>query len=231
MGLLCALRDKAASIQNIAARPRGTETGEQILLDVPALAEGKAFYKVIAAEHSPDHALLAYAVDEQGSEIHTIYIKDLASGAVLPGPVCNGAGNFSWSPDSAYLFWTFRDDNGRPAKIYRRPARGSEADDVMIYDEPDDGMFISTGVTESGAFILINSSNHNQSEFFVIPASTPTAAPRSFHPRQPEVLYTPTHWNGHWYILTNADGAVDFKIMQCAESANRQSALAGFYCA
>jgi oligopeptidase B len=27
------------------------------------------------------------------------------------------------------------------------------------------------------------------------------------------MLYTPTHWNGRWYVLTNADGAVDFKVM------------------
>ncbi|MGH1557511.1 hypothetical protein ACRAWD_06025 [Caulobacter segnis] len=28
-------------------------------------------------------------------------------------------------PTASGLFWTFRDDNGRPAKIYRRPARGA----------------------------------------------------------------------------------------------------------
>ena len=50
-----------------ARRPRGAEGPEQVLLDVDAQAQGKTFYKVIAAEHSPDHALLAYAVDEQGS--------------------------------------------------------------------------------------------------------------------------------------------------------------------
>ena len=36
--------------------------------------------KVISAQHSPDHDLFAYAVDEQGSEIYTVYVKDLASG-------------------------------------------------------------------------------------------------------------------------------------------------------
>jgi len=33
-----------------------------------ALAQGHAFFQVSAAEHSPDHALLAYAADDQGSE-------------------------------------------------------------------------------------------------------------------------------------------------------------------
>jgi oligopeptidase B len=43
---------------------------------------------------------------------------------VLESPVESTTGDFCFSPDSQWLFWTFRDDNGRPAKIYRRPARG-----------------------------------------------------------------------------------------------------------
>jgi oligopeptidase B len=48
-----------------ARRPRGSEGPEQVLIDVDAQAAGKTFYKVIAAQHSPDHTMYAYAVDEQ----------------------------------------------------------------------------------------------------------------------------------------------------------------------
>ncbi|MFO1016297.1 MAG: S9 family peptidase [Hyphomonadaceae bacterium] len=196
-----------------ARRPRGAEGPEQVLLDVDAQAQGKTFYKVIAAEHSPDHALLAYAVDEQGSEIYTIYVKDLASGQTLASTIANCTGDFCWSPDSQLIFWTFRDDNGRPAKIYRRPARGGE--DTLVYDEPDEGFFLSVTPTESHEYILINAGNGAQSEIYTIPAANPTAQPTLFHGREDELLYTPTHWNGRWYVLTNADNAVDFKIMTC----------------
>jgi protease II len=54
-----------------------------VLIDVDAQAQGKTFYKVIAGQHSPDHSLFAYAVDEQGSEIYTVYVKDLATGQTL----------------------------------------------------------------------------------------------------------------------------------------------------
>jgi oligopeptidase B len=198
-----------------ARRPRGQEGSEQILINVEEQARGKTFYKVISAHHSPDHALYAYAVDEQGSEIYTVYVKDLASGETLAGPVTNCTGDFCWSPDSRFLFWTFRDNNGRPAKIYRRPARGGE--DTLVYDEPDDGFFLSVTPTESRSFILISAGNGAQSEYHTIPANDPIAAPTLFHGREPELLYAPTHWNGRWYILTNGDGAVDFKIMTCAE--------------
>jgi oligopeptidase B len=125
--------------------------------------------------------------------------------------VTNCTGSFAWSPDSSLIFWTFRDDNGRPAKIYRRPVRGGE--DTLVYDEPDDGFFLDVGPTESHEFMLISAGNGSQSEYYTIPASNLTAQPALFSARETDLLYTITHWNGRWYVLTNADGAVDFKIM------------------
>ncbi|MGV8930376.1 MAG: S9 family peptidase, partial [Brevundimonas sp.] len=46
----------------------------ELLLDANALAEGKAYSEVSAADHSPDHALFAYAEDAQGSEVHQIFV-------------------------------------------------------------------------------------------------------------------------------------------------------------
>lgn len=209
-----------------ARRPRGRLDGEEILLNVNDLAAGKAFCKVILAEHSPDHALLAYAVDEQGSEIYTVHVKDLATGSVLPSPIVDCYGDFVWSPDSQFIFWTFRDDNGRPARIFRRPARGDS--DALVYEESDEGMFIAPHISESRAFVLIHSGNQEQTEYHYIPAATPTAAPRVFHPREAGHLYTPTHWNGRWHVLTNADGAVDFKVMTCLEGTTGKASWSEF---
>lgn len=202
--------ETGAQHPKFARQPRGGGT-EQVLIDVDVQARGKTFYKVIAAQHSPDHKLFGYAVDEQGSEIYTIYVKNLETGQTLGHTITNCTGDFTWSPDADWIFWTFRDDNGRPAKIYRRAAFGGE--DHLVYDEPDDGFFLSVSVTESREYILISAGNGAQSEYYYIPAGTPEIVPFPFHNREPELLYTPTHWNGRWYILTNADGAVDFKVM------------------
>ena len=207
-------------------RPRGQDGPEEVLIDVDAQAAGKTFYRVISAQHSPDHTLFAYAVDEQGSEIYTVYVKDLASGETLASQIADCYGNFVWSPDSQHIFWTFRDDNGRPARIYRRPARGGE--DALVYDEPDDGFFLGVYNSESRDYIVITTGNNAQSEYHTIPAATPEAAPTLFSAREDELLYTPTHWNGRWYVLTNADGAVDFKLMVCDEGATARSAWREF---
>ena len=192
-------------------KPRAGGTS-QLLLDANALAEGKAYSEVSAADHSPDHALFAYAEDAQGSEVHHIYIKDLATGVVLPDPIGSATGDFTFSPDSQWIFWTNRDDNGRPDKIFRRSARGGETS--LVYEEADDGMFISVGRTADDAFIVISIANQETSEARLIAGATPTAAPVVLEPRQVGRLYDADHWGDRWVIRTNADDAVDFKIVE-----------------
>ena len=192
-----------------ARRPRGGG-GEQVLIDENALAEGKAFFQVGAAHHSPDHALFAWAADAQGSEYYEIRVKDLATGEEVSAPVESAYGDFVFSPDSQWIFWIWRDENARPAKVFRRPARGGE--DVLVYEEQDDGMFLGVGVTSDDSHILIHVGNQETTELWLIPATEPTAAPAVAEPRRTGVKYSLDHWTDRWVIRTNDDGAVDFKL-------------------
>lgn len=189
----------------------------QLLLDCNALAEGKAYSEVSAVEHSPDHELFAYAEDAQGSEVFKIYVKDLATGEVLPNPIESATENFTFSPDSQWIFWTNRDDNGRPDKIFRRPARGGET--ALVYEETDDGMFQSVGRTSDDAFIIIGIGNQETSEGRIIPGTNPTATPVVVEPRHTGRLYDLDHWGDRWVIRTNADDAIDFKVVEAPTDA------------
>ncbi|MBN9320389.1 MAG: S9 family peptidase [Caulobacterales bacterium] len=195
------------------ARDGGPET---VLLDEEVEAQGKPFYSVNAAAHSPDHALFAWAVDEQGSEVCRIFVKDLATGEIVSEPVDSSTGDFCFSPCSQWLFWTWRDEEGRPAKIFRRPARGG--DDALVYEEPDDGFFLGVGVVASDAFIVVGAGNQETSEAWLIPASDPTAAPVVLAPRETGVRYEVEHWRGQFVIRTNVDGAVDWKLVTAPEA-------------
>jgi oligopeptidase B len=198
-----------------ARRPRGQKgggesDGEEILLDEEALSKGKPFFQVGAAHHSPDHALYAWAADEQGSEYYTLRVKDLATGQELGTPVESAYGDFAFSPDSRWIFWIWRDENARPAKVFRRSARGGE--DVLVYEETDDGMFLGVGAASDDSHILIHVGNQETTEIWLIPAADPTADPVVAEPRQVGVKYSLDHWTDRWVIRTNADGAVDFKL-------------------
>jgi len=195
-----------------ARRPRGREDGEEILLDEDALAKGKAFFQVGAASHSPDHKLYAWAADEQGSEYYQIRFQDLVTGEALGHSIDSAYGSFAFSPDSQWVFWIWRDENARPSKVYRRPARGGE--DVLVYEERDEGMFLGVGVASDRSHILIHVGNQETTELLLIPASEPTAVPVVAEPRREGIKYELDHWSDRWVIRTNDDGAVDFKLVQ-----------------
>jgi oligopeptidase B len=193
-----------------ARRPRGRADGEVVLLDEDALAKGKAFFQVGAAHHSPDHRLYAWAADEQGSEYYTIHFKDLATGEALGHQIDSAYGDFTFSPDSQWIFWIWRDENARPSKVFRRPARGGE--DVLVYEELDDGMFLGVGTTSDDSHVVIHVGNQETTEIWLIPAATPEAPPVLAEPRRVGVKYELDHWTDRWIIRTNDDDAVDFKL-------------------
>jgi oligopeptidase B len=184
----------------------------QLLLDANLLAEGKAYSEVAATEHSPDHTLFAYAEDAQGSEVHQIFTRDLVTGELLPDPIQSANGNFTFSPCSCWIFWTNRNENGRPDKIFRRPARGGET--TLVYEEADEGMFIGVGRSADDRFILIGIQNQETSEARFIPGDSPTAEPRVIAERIVAQRYDVDHWDDRWVIRTNADDAIDFKIVE-----------------
>ena len=193
-----------------ARRPRGAADAEEVLLDEDAVAKGKAYFHVGAASHSPDHALFAWAADEQGSEYYTIRVKDLATGSEVGPPLESAYGDFVFTPDSRWIFWIWRDENARPAKVFRRPARGGE--DALVYEEADDGMFLGVGCASDDSHILIHVGNQETTEIWIIPATDPTAAPVVAEPRRVGLKYGLDRWTDRWVIRTNADDAIDFKL-------------------
>ncbi len=203
-----------------ARRPTGgPAAAEQVLLDVQALSVGRDYYRVAAAHHAPGHDLYAFAEDAQGSEVYRIQIRDLATGATLPDPADSSTGDFAFSPDGAWLFWTYRDEHGRPTRIYRRPSRGGP--DMLVYEERDPGFFIGVELSASRRWILITCGDQETSEVLLIPGHDPITAPRVAAPRLRGERYALVHWprrtadGGDRFIVhTNRGDAIDHTLMQ-----------------
>lgn len=199
---------KTAGGRECHYRRRGVQ--EEILLDGDVRAQGASFLHIANVQHSPDHRFLAWAEDREGSEKFRIFVKDLASG-VIGEPVADAFGNFTFSPDSRWLFWVFRDDHSRPTRIFRRPVAGGP--DTMVHDEVDPAYFLDVTRTAANTHLMIRIWNGDNAEVRLIDGATPTAMPRVVAPRRAGVLYSLERWDGRFVVLTNADGATDFKLM------------------
>ncbi|NHN87289.1 S9 family peptidase [Acetobacter conturbans] len=195
----------------------GHPESEEVLLDADLSAKDLSYYAARGATHSPDHRLFAWAEDTQGSEIYTILVRDTTTGDMLPVEISNCSGDFTFSPDSQHIFWTYRDEHGRPVKIFRRTLSGGP--DVLVYEEADAGFFVGVSAARSGKWIVISTNDHDTSENWVIPAATPETSPVCVAPREKGVMYELSHWGDRFIVRTNADGATDFKLMVVRDDA------------
>jgi oligopeptidase B len=186
---------------------------EDVLLDCNALAKDKAYFSLGGFSRSPDHKLAAWSQDDKGSEFYELRVRDLASGSDHTDLLTNTSGGAVWSADGKHLFYTLQDDNHRPLQTYRHTLGTVQSDDVLVFDEKDDGMFTGLGQTQSERFIIISVHDHDTSECWLIDAEAPLAAPRCVAPREVGVEYEMEHWGDRFIIMTNRDGAEDYKLV------------------
>ena len=193
-------------------RPRkGGE--EELLIDGNALARDHAYFRIGAVSHSPDHRFIAYAVDTKGSEFFTINVIEAASRAVVDARIVNTNGDFEWAADSETLLYVWVDDQHRPRKVFGH-AVGSDRADALLYEQCDPAFFLGLGATQSRHYLTLSVHDHETAEVRLIDADEPYAPPRVVAPREPEHDYSVEHRGDRLIILTNSDGAEDYRIVE-----------------
>jgi oligopeptidase B len=186
---------------------------EEVLLDINELAAGHDYFRVGAFNVSPDHNLLAYSVDLNGAELYTLHVKDLRTGKLLPDEVRDITGATAWASDNKTLFYVRDDSARRPYQVWRHTLGTPTDADVKVFQEDDPLFMVHVGRMLSDAFIEIAVESKMTSESWLLPANEPTGAFRVVAPRMPGVEYSVDHRGDTLYILTNADGATNFKLM------------------
>ena len=191
---------------------------EQILVDGNALAKPHAYFRIASVSHSPDHRLIAYAVDIKGSEFYTVNIIEAATGMLLDSTITDNNGALEWANDSHELLYVWVDDEHRPRKLLRHVV-GATNPDTLIHEQHDPGFFLGIGATQDRRYLLLSVHDHETAEISLIDAADLSAPPRLVSPRAPEHDYSVDHHDGRLIILTNSGGAEDYRIVEApAES-------------
>jgi oligopeptidase B len=197
----------------LVRKPRGGKE-ESILLDGNYEALGKPYWSLGGGAHSHDHRLLAYAVDEKGSELFTIRIRDLETGQDLVDVIPDTRGAPVWARDNRTLFYVRLDENHRPLSVYRHTIGTPVEADVLVYEEKDAGFYVGIGETQSGRFIQVDVHDHQTSEVYLIDADAPAGPMRLVAPRRHGHEYQVEHHGDRLIITTNSGGAEDFRICE-----------------
>lgn len=189
---------------------------EQILLDVNEVGRDQRYIRMGMIETSPDHQLLAYAVDTKGDERNTIRIRDLSSGLDTGEEIRETASMLAWGNDSRTLWWCAFDSALRTYRVYCHTLGTPQ--DVLVYEEPDERFRISIERTRSGRFLIINIGNQSTTESRLVPADRPTQTPSVVQPRQTGCKYHVSSAGDLLLVRTNTEEggspAINYRLVQ-----------------
>lgn len=194
-----------------AARPdEPALPGEELLLDLDALAEGHDFFSLGGSSVSPDDRLLAYATDVVGDERYTVRVKDLTSGELLGDELTGVLGGVTWGATPDHFYYSTVDETWRSDKVWRHHLGTDQADDDLVFHEPDGRFWVGVGRTRSRRYVVVATSAKNTSEYHVLDADDPTAEPWCFAEREEGVEYSLEHavlaGEDAFLVLHNAAG-------------------------
>ncbi len=185
----------------------------ELLLDGPALAEGEDYFRIGDYAVSDDGRYLAWTQDVSGRRIHTLFIKDLSTGELLPERITPTLESVEWAADSRTLFYIRQDPVLlQSGPVYRHTVGTDPARDALVYDEPDKTLFTGIGPSASDEYLLIHIEGYETNELRAVPRAQPDAPVRTVLPRVDGVRSYADHLKGRWVIRTN-DSARNFRVV------------------
>jgi oligopeptidase B len=184
---------------------------DALILDENELAKGKEYFRLGAAEVSPDGKLLAYAYDDNGSERFDLHIRNLETGEELKDIIPGTLSSIVWTKDSKGLVYGLANENWRTDNAHYHRLGDDPKKARLLYKEADIGFGVGVGITAQEDWIVIATGNNVTSEVRLVPADNPTAAPILVSPRKEGRQYSVDVRDGQLYILTN-DDHVNFRL-------------------
>ena len=196
------------------------EAKEEILFDCNAMATGHAYFNLTGMSISEDNIWASYGVDIVSRRQYTIYIKNLVTGEILAEKLENTTGNATWAQDNKTLFYSRKDAVTLRSDTIFKHKTGTKADsDVKVYFEKDETFDVSVYKSKSKKYLIINSSSTLTTEYQTVLSATPDAKFKVFQKRTRGLEYSISHYDDHFYIVTNMDKATNFKLMKTNERA------------
>ena len=197
----------------VIGRRHSSCAADVILLDMASERHQNATAKLSwgGPKYNFERTRRGWAVDNTGSGVFSIKVRDVNSGKLVVDDIQNGHGGFAFDRSGKFLFWVGRDDGGRANGVWRRDIH--QGSDTKCFETDNTSYFIDLQSSRSGGIVFIRRLNGDQSETLYIPSSDPTSTPVVIEPMSDFHDYEVEHWQGQFIIRTNTDGADDFSLV------------------
>jgi oligopeptidase B len=200
------------------------KAAKQVMLDQPAMAVGKSYFRVAGSAMSPNGEILAWAEDTAGRRIHTLRFKNLRTGQVYADAVPGVLEDMAWANDNRTLFYILQDPvTLQSGPVYRHVLGTDAKSDVKVYEEADKTLFLGLSRSASGKFVVIGVNGTETAETLTVLADRPQSPARVVLKRRDNVRHSADHFGKRWIVRTNesaaGENALNFKLVAAPEHA------------
>ncbi|GAA0745969.1 S9 family peptidase [Gaetbulibacter jejuensis] len=192
---------------------------DELMFDCNEMAKGHDYFKLAGISISPDNTKVAYGLDTVGRRQYTINFKSLVDNEPITDTIENTTGSASWANDNATLFYTKKDEETlRSDKVFKHKLGTNESEDKLVFHEIDDTFGVAVYKSKSRKYIIIACYSTLTNEYHILDANTPNAGFKVFQERIRGLEYSISHFEDHFYMVTNKDEATNFKLMKTDET-------------
>jgi len=204
-------------------RKEHLEAANELLFDCNEMAKGHSYFKLVGISVSPDNTKVSFGIDTVSRRQYNIQIKNILTGEVYDELIKNTTGGATWASDNKTLFYTAKNAQTlRSDKIYRHILGTEITEDVLVFEEQDDTFNTTVFKTKSKKYLVIASFSTLTTEYQILSAQHPEGEFKVFQSRIRGLEYSVSHYENEFYILTNADKAINFKLMKTSENATEK---------
>ena len=187
------------------------ESADQLILDEGVLAAGLEYFRLGEISISMDSKLLAWSVDDNGSERFTVRFKNLDTGELLPDEIPGTLSSLVWVGGDKGLVYSLANEQWRTDNV-RLHWLGQPLDqDIELFHEDDEGFRAGASLSANEQWLVIGASDHETSENWLVPAADPLAKPLLVKARQAGVEYD-VDLNGDTLFIHTNDAHENFRL-------------------
>ncbi|MFD2528561.1 S9 family peptidase [Polaribacter marinaquae] len=188
---------------------------EQVMFNVNEMAKDFDYFQLGGLNISTNNKLVVFATDTVSRRQYFLRIKNLETGKIYKDIIENTTGASVWANDNKTIFYTKKNPHTlRSEKIYRHILGTPTSADVEVYHEKDETFNAYVTKSKSDKYIIIGASSTVSTEAQFLDADNPTGSFTMLQSRERDLEYSVSHFEDHFYLLTNKDDATNFKLMK-----------------
>ena len=220
-------RNTGLQNQSVMYWQQGPAGEAHVLLDPNTLA-ADGTVSLGASSVSEDGKYWAYSLQEAGSDVAKVHVREVATGKDLPDLVeWVKFSGISWRKDGSGFYYSSFGVPKTPEeraqalkranfnhKVYFHKLGMPQTDDAVVYERPDDKEFLlGANVTEDGKWLQLSASKGNFNQLFIKELAKPDAPPIVISPVD-DAIYSVVDVVGREAVVYTTKNAPNGKVVK-----------------